>query len=250
MNSIQQCKKETACEWLSLSMFIIIFVSRYITKFQFFTAHAKAGISFFFAETKKRKVYLKGGFPMSINLKEKFNTGLTPQQFMDGMTKNKEAFHDWYERFSWDENERAFFQSLQERNDLHCLILASDWCGDVVRNVPVIFRALAETNIPTEVLIMENHLDLMDQFLTMGGRSIPVVIFTDTEGNVLGKWGPRPAHVQAIMVAFKKENPDRNAPNYDEKIKETRAKMLVEYGEDTRYQQVIIKELHELLAAL
>ncbi|WP_425387722.1 thioredoxin family protein [Aneurinibacillus terranovensis] len=40
--------------------------------------------------------------------------------------------------------------------------------------------------------------------------AIPFVIFTDANVNVLGKWGPRPANVQAIMTAFKKENPDRN----------------------------------------
>jgi hypothetical protein len=187
---------------------------------------------------------------MSVNLKDKFGTGKTPEQFMEGMTKNKEAFHDWYNRFSWPEGEQTFFQSLANRNDLRCLILASDWCGDVVRNVPVVFHAMNEAGITTEVLIMEDNLDVMDQFLTMGGRAIPVVIFTDADGNVLGKWGPRPVHVQAIMTAFKQENPDRNAPDYEEKIKEARAKMLQEYGEDTGYQAVIIKELHETLAKL
>ncbi|MFT9848192.1 thioredoxin family protein [Aneurinibacillus sp. REN35] len=187
---------------------------------------------------------------MSSNLKNKFGAGEAPKQFMEEMTKNKEAFHDWYHRFSWSEEEQTFFASLQQRDDLRCLILAADWCGDVVRNVPVVFRAMEEARIPTEVLIMEKHLDVMDQFLTMGGRAIPIVIFTDSEGNVLGKWGPRPAHVQAIMNAFKKEHPDRNAADYEEKIKEARAKMLQEYGEDTSYQSIIIKELHAILTAL
>jgi hypothetical protein len=187
---------------------------------------------------------------MSINLKKKFGTGKTPQEFMDGMTKNKETFHDWYNRFSWTKEEQTFFQSLQQRDDLRCFILAADWCGDVVRNVPVVFRAMEEAGIPTEVLIMEENLDTMDQFLTMGGRAIPIVIFTDAEGNALGKWGPRPAHVQAIMIQFKQENPDRTASDYEEKIKGARAKMLEQYGEGTDYQDVIIKELHEVISAL
>ncbi|MBN6188113.1 thioredoxin family protein [Aneurinibacillus sp. BA2021] len=187
---------------------------------------------------------------MNSNLKDKFTTGKSPEQFMEGMTKNKEAFHDWYNRFTWPKEEQTFFASLQQRDDLHCFILAADWCGDVVRNVPVVFRAMNEARIPTEVLIMEENLEVMDQFLTMGGRAIPIVIFTDREGTVRGKWGPRPAHVQAIMNAFKKENPDRTAPDYDEKIKEARAKMLQEYGEDTAYQTVILKELRETLSTL
>ncbi|WP_276914493.1 thioredoxin family protein [Aneurinibacillus aneurinilyticus] len=187
---------------------------------------------------------------MSVNLKAKIKTGKSPQQFMEEMSKNKETFHDWYTRFTWPAGEQNFFQSLQQRDDIHCMILAADWCGDVVRNVPVIFQAMNEAKIPTEILIMEENLDVMDHFLTMGGRAIPIVLFTDADGNVLGKWGPRPANVQAIMTAFKQENPDRNAPDYDEKIKDTRAKMLQEYGEGTGYHAIIIKELHEILSSL
>lgn len=187
---------------------------------------------------------------MAKNLADKLGKGLKPQQFIESMTKNKEAFLDWQEKFTWEnEEDQKFFQSLQFRDDLRCLILAADWCGDVVRNVPVVFRALAETEMPVEVLIMEEHLDVMDQFLTMGGRAIPVVIFTDTGGFVLGTWGPRPKHVQAVMNAFKAENPDRNAPDYEEKLKKVRAEMLKQYGEGTGYQTVIVKELRELLSS-
>lgn len=186
-----------------------------------------------------------------MNLASKLGTGLQPQAFIDGMTKNQEQFVKWYESFRWEnEEDRQFFASLGFRDDLRCLILAADWCGDVVRNVPVLFRVLAEANLPTEVLIMEENLDVMDDFLTMGGRSIPVAIFTDTGGHVLGKWGPRPSHVQAVMVTFKQANPDRNAPDYDEKMKVARAEMLHQYGEDTGYQAVIVKELRNLLASL
>lgn len=202
------------------------------------------------AEKEKQENAMEGGTSMSTNLAIKFGTGLQPQAFIDEMTKNKEAFLDWHDRFAWkDEADRAFFASLQHRDDLRCLILAADWCGDVVRNVPVLFRVLAETGIPTEVLIMEEHLDVMDQFLTMGGRSIPIAIFTDTGGHVLGKWGPRPQYVQEAMVAFKQANPDRNAPDYEEKLKETRAEILRRYGEDTGYQDAIVKELRQLLSS-
>jgi hypothetical protein len=187
---------------------------------------------------------------MGTNLAHKWGTGLQPQAFIDGMSKNKEQFVDWYEKFQWDnEEDRSFFSSLNYRDDLRCLILAADWCGDVVRNVPVLFRVLAEAGIPTEVLIMEENLDVMDQFLTMGGRAIPIAIFTDTGGHVLGKWGPRPAHVQEVMTAFKQANPDRNAPDYEEKIKEARAEMARRYGEGTGYHSVIVKELRALLSS-
>src|SRR5438309_438414 len=130
------------------------------------------------------------------NVSDKLDKGISPQQFIEGMTKNKEKLLEWYNAFEWsNEDDREFFASLSNRDDLRCLILSADWCGDCVRNVPVVFRALEDSGIPTEVLIMEEHLDTMDQFLTFGGRSIPVVIFADTGGLVLGQWGPRPKHV-------------------------------------------------------
>jgi hypothetical protein len=188
---------------------------------------------------------------MAVNLATKLRTGITPKQFMDGIDKNKEAFMKWYDEYVWaSEEDKAFFASLRNRDDLRCLIICAEWCGDVVRNVPVIFRALENSGIPTEVLIMEQHLETIDQFLTGGGRAIPVVIFTDTSGVVLGKWGPRPAHVQAVMTEFKKHNPDREAADYQEKIAIARSEMGRQYGEGTGYQAVIISELRDLISSL
>jgi len=186
---------------------------------------------------------------MSMNLAHKLRTGVKPQQFIDSMDKNKEAFLDWSNRFEWEnEDDREFFASMNNRDDLRCLILAAEWCGDVVRNMPVVFKALENSGIPVEVLVIEQHLETMDQFLTMGGRAIPIVIFADTGGFVLGQWGPRPQHVQAVMTQFKKDNPDREAPDYNEKIQVARAEMGRQYGEGTGYQTVIVKELRELLS--
>lgn len=186
---------------------------------------------------------------MSKNLFTKLGTGLKPQQFIDGMTKNKEKFLGWKDSFVWPEEDRPYFESLRNRDDLRCLILAAEWCGDVVRNVPVVLSALEPTGIPTEILIIEEHPDVMDQFLTMGGKAIPIVIFTDAGGFVLGHWGPRPKHVQEAMIAFKQANPDREALDYQEKLTEARAEMGRRYGEGTGYHSVIVKELHDLISS-
>ncbi|MDF2924872.1 MAG: thioredoxin [Paenibacillaceae bacterium] len=192
---------------------------------------------------------MEGEINMSRNLYAKLGTGLKPQQFMDSMAKNKEKFRQWYDSFQWQDDDRPYFESLRNRDDLRCLILAAEWCGDVVRNVPVVFRALATAAIPAEVLIIEEHPDVMEQFLTMGGKAIPIVIFTDAGGFVLGHWGPRPKHVQEAMIAFKQANPDREAADYQEKLAEARSEMGRRYGEGTEYQAVIIKELHDLISS-
>lgn len=188
---------------------------------------------------------------MSKTVADKLGKGISPQQFIDGMTKNKEKFLDWSEKFVWsDESDREFFESLNNRDDLRCFILMADWCGDAVRNMPVVFKAMEYGGIPTEVLIMEDHLDTMDQFLTMGGRSIPIVIIADTGGVVLGQWGPRPKHVQEAMIAFKQANPDREASDYQDNLAVAREEMGRRYGEGTGYQSVIIAELRTLLESV
>jgi hypothetical protein len=188
---------------------------------------------------------------MSKNVSDKLRSGISPLAFMQGMTKNQDTFQSWYDQFAWANTEdQEFFESLNNRDDLRCLILAADWCGDVVRNVPVVFHLMETAGIPTEVFIMEQHPDLMDQFLTNGGRSVPVVIIADTGGYVLGQWGPRPTKVQAHMNEFKRENPDREATDYNEKIQVVREKMMKEYGEGTGYHAVIAAEFRELLAGV
>jgi len=186
---------------------------------------------------------------MSKQLSHKIGAGVTPKQFIDGMTKNKEAFVDWMERFQWENEEiRNFFVQLNNRDDIRCLILSADWCGDVIRNVPVVFRVLEESGIPTEVLIKEQHEDVMDEFLTMGGKAIPIVIFVDTGGFVLGQWGPRPQRVQEPMVQFKQENPDREAADYQANLAKTREEIGRRYGEGTAYHNEIVQELRDLLS--
>ncbi|GAB6927210.1 thioredoxin family protein [Paenibacillus sp. JCM 10914] len=186
---------------------------------------------------------------MTMNMANHIGTGRLPQQFVDGMQKNQDTFKRGYEQFTWDnEEDKAFFESLNDRDNLRVLILAADWCGDVARNVPVVFRAMETAGIQTEVLIMEENLDVMDQFLTLGGRSIPVVIFSDIEGNVQGTWGPRPAHVQKYMIEFKKDNPNREAPDYQDNMAVTRQNIVQAYGEGNAAHAVIIQELRELIS--
>lgn len=188
---------------------------------------------------------------MAVNVAHKFGKGITPGQFMAGMQRNQEAFQAGYDGFAWHkEEDRQFFEGLQSRTDLRVLILAADWCGDVVRSVPVIFRTLEASGLQTEVLIVEEHQDVMDHFLTMGGRAVPIVIFANSEGVVLGYWGPRPEHVQQLMIQFKQENPDREASDYEEKISVVRKMMAEKYEEGAGVNAAVVTELRTLISEL
>ena len=86
-------------------------------------------------------------------------------------------------------------------------IITEGWCGDAAQNVPTIAKmANYSSKIDLELFLRDENLEIMDQFLTNGGRSIPKLIATNPNtGEVIGTWGPRPKIAQDIVLDFKKK---------------------------------------------
>lgn len=84
------------------------------------------------------------------------------------------------------------------------LVISEDWCGDASNTVPVIAR-LAEALPALEMRVVkrDENLPLMDQYLTNGSRSIPLVVVLDAEYRPVGRWGPRPAELQEFVLREK-----------------------------------------------
>ena len=74
------------------------------------------------------------------------------------------------------------------------LVITEGWCGDAAQNIPIIEKIAAENpNIQTRYVLRDENLELIDQYLTNGARSIPKLIALETETlEELGTWGPRP----------------------------------------------------------
>lgn len=87
------------------------------------------------------------------------------------------------------------------------LVLTADWCGDAARSVPVLAAAFdaAEGAIEHRYLDTDSHPRTLDRYLTHGGRAVPLAIVQDDTGRTLGPWGPRPAPLQALLRARKRE---------------------------------------------
>ncbi len=83
------------------------------------------------------------------------------------------------------------------------LTLTEAWCGDAAQAIPVLQKmADASDHIELRLILRDEHPDIMNAFLTNGGRSIPKVILLDARTlEVLGAWGPRPAEVQEMVMA-------------------------------------------------
>jgi hypothetical protein len=87
------------------------------------------------------------------------------------------------------------------------LTLTEAWCGDAAQIVPVLHAmASAAPNVELRLILRDENLVVMDEFLTNGGRSIPKVIFLDSDSlDVLGSWGPRPPEAQTLLQSWKTE---------------------------------------------
>lgn len=95
-------------------------------------------------------------------------------------------------------------EALAHARQMIWLVITEPWCGDSSQVMPVLgLMANAAPNIRMRVVLRDEHLDLMDRYLTHGGRSIPKLIAIDPHGEELFTWGPRPKVAQDLVWANK-----------------------------------------------
>ncbi len=103
------------------------------------------------------------------------------------------------------------------------LVLAEGWCGDVAENLPIIKKMAEITeNVELKIIFRDQNLEIMDQYLTNGGRSIPKLICLEAESlKELGTWGPRPKPLQDYIVQMKEsKDPDQPKKEWVNQIHE------------------------------
>lgn len=92
-------------------------------------------------------------------------------------------------------------------SDYIWLVISESWCGDAAQSVPMLNK-MAELTAKVELRIVfrDRHLELMDQYLTNGGRAIPKLLVVEKDTlNVVGDWGPRPADAVKLVNDYKAE---------------------------------------------
>ena len=149
--------------------------------------------------------------------RERFESGMTYDEWKAGMTRNQERYALLEGRVEIAPEDLAAFTNLPR--PLNVLVIAEDWCGDVINNVPVLGRLAAESGtLELRVFLRDQHPDLMDQYLNQGTyKSIPVFAFFDDEFRELGRWIERPASVTEARERRRREiyaqNPEFGSPD-------------------------------------
>ncbi len=79
------------------------------------------------------------------------------------------------------------------------MVITEPWCGDSAYNLTVIAEAAALSDqVTLRILLRDDNLDIMDQYLTEGGRRIPKLVAFDEAGDELFQWGARPAGARQL----------------------------------------------------
>ena len=135
--------------------------------------------------------------------KERFAQGLTYAEYKAQMTRNQERLLANEAAVVLEPADLAFFRQLPA--PFHVLVLAEDWCGDVINNLPVLGRmAEASGKLDVRIFLRDQHLDIMDQYLKEGQfRSIPVFVVFDPNFQELGHWIERPASVSKLQAEMR-----------------------------------------------
>ncbi|WML50114.1 thioredoxin family protein [Neobacillus sp. PS3-34] len=174
-----------------------------------------------------------------MNLNEWFQKGMTAEEYIDSMNKNKEEMQSIYEAFQLSKEDKEILEQVKSR-ELKVIALTEDWCGDAMLNNPILLRIAEEGGIETRFLLRDQNLELMDQYLTNGtSRAIPIFIFIDQEGNEVGVWGPRAPQMQEMVDKGRAGLPEKEAPDFQEKQMDMYRKLMSSYQTDEKIWRVV-----------
>ncbi|MCI0858391.1 MAG: thioredoxin family protein, partial [Chloroflexi bacterium] len=112
--------------------------------------------------------------------KQKFDQGMTPQEYIDQIKVNKQPFLDIYNALDVPDKAKALFDGLD--SPLNLAVFTADWCGDAVSTTPVILRlAQATPGLSVQVFNRDDELEITNSFLPENrAGTVPVFIVMDS----------------------------------------------------------------------
>ena len=151
----------------------------------------------------------------SVVTPERFNEGISYADYIGQINVNKARFEEYYNNFSVTPEETSALRALAQADGgpTKMLVLGEDWCGDVVRGLPVLARLAEAAQFEMKMFPRDQHHDIMNEFLKNGEwMSIPTAVFYTKDHRYICHWIERPEVADREMVgieeAIRAENPD------------------------------------------
>ena len=145
---------------------------------------------------------------------QRFDEGFTYADYMAQINVNKDRMDGYYRDFQMKPEDEASLQALAANSDgpAKMLVLGEDWCGDVVRGLPILARMAEAAGWDMRVFPRDQHHDIMNEFLKDGQwMSIPTAVFYTSDHRYILHWIERPEvadqEQREIEAAIRAENP-------------------------------------------
>jgi hypothetical protein len=184
----------------------------------------------------------------SVVTPERFDQGFTYTDYIDQVNVNKGRIQEFYDNFKVTPQETQSLRDLAQRANgpAKMLVLGEDWCGDVVRGLPVLARIAEAGGLEMRVFPRDQHQDIMNEFLKNGEwMSIPVAVFYTRDHQYICHWIERPEvadrEMQEIEKTIRAETPDISDQDFG---RERRARTGARAGE---WQRASVTEIIDLL---
>ncbi len=184
----------------------------------------------------------------SVVTPQRFDEGFRYADYMAQINVNKDRMDGYYEKFKvTPENEASLKELAANPNGpTKMLVLGEDWCGDVVRGLPVLARMAEAAGWDMRIFPRDQHHDIMNEFLKNGQwMSIPTAVFYTSDHRYILHWIERPEvadrEQQEIEAAIRAENPDISDQDFG---RERRARTAAKAEE---WQQATVEDIIDKL---
>ena len=184
----------------------------------------------------------------SVVTPERYSQGMTYDQYMDTVKVNKARIEEYYANVSLDSEQTARLQELASHDNgpARMMVIGEDWCGDVVRELPVLARVAEAAGLELRIFPRDENHDIMNEFLKEGlYMSIPVAVFYDQGHEYICHWIERSEVANReqgeIESAIRSEQPDISDQDFG---RQRRARTAARAGD---WQKATVDELVGIL---
>ncbi|MGH2398270.1 MAG: thioredoxin family protein [bacterium] len=133
---------------------------------------------------------------------DRYAAGLPYQEFLDryGSDTHRQRWQTAYNGITLNQEQGDLLNGF--RRQMHLLCVAGAWCGDCVRDGPILQRiAEASPRIALRFLDRDAHPDLAQVLAINDGLRIPVVVFLSEDFFECGRYGERTLATYRKMAA-------------------------------------------------
>ena len=120
--------------------------------------------------------------------KERFESGMTTQEYMDQIKVNKDPFVEIYNGVKIPSDASEWLNGLN--GPINLAVITADWCGDAVSTTPVILRfADSSGNVNLQVFNRDDDVPLADTFLPEHrAGTVPIFVVLDDDMNEVARF--------------------------------------------------------------